>query len=179
MTTLIAPQNINTILNDFSYKIVQNEYDNLYAKYKLHTTSKQITNDYADIDELISCINNSNTSNTSKFTERKCYASSSTSSSNLVYATKELHDLILNPKFCDYLYCHGSRDMSKSFDSKVLLYGLRYFDTHHLDKKTTNPILLSELVEIQNTFRNQKKKEKIDNFIKKWTVKDRDIKINL
>jgi len=177
MTTLIAPQNINTILNDFSYKIVQNEYDNLYAKYKLHTTSKQITNDYADIDELISCINNTGptTHLIQKIREPKCYPSSS----NLVYATKELHALILNPKFCDYLYCHGSRDMSKSFDSKVLSYGLRYFDTHHLDKKTTNPILLSELVEIQNTFRNQKKKEKIDNFIKKWTVKDRDIKINL
>ena len=112
--------------------------------------------------------------NQRSFKERKCYPSLS----NFVYSTKELHDVIMNSKFSNYLHTHGSHDMSKPFDCRVLLYGLKYFDTHYLDKKTTNPILLSELVEIQNTFRSQKK-EKIDNFIKKWTVKDRDIKINL
>jgi len=174
MTTLIAPENINTILNDYSYKVVLNEYDNLYAKYKLHTTSKQITNDYADIDELISNINNSNIPNVSKFKERKCYPSSS----NLVYATKELHDLIMNKKFSNYLHTQGSHDMSTPFDIKILLYGLKYFDIHYLDKKTTNPILLSNLVEIQNTFRSHRI-TLINDFIKKWTLKDRDIKINL
>jgi hypothetical protein len=157
--------------------MISNEYNNLYSKYGLHkTTSKQITNDFVEIDELINNINNPSKSSETipkSFRERKCYPSS-----NLVYATKELHELIMNPKFSNYLHCHGSHDMSKSFDLKVLANGLKYFDTHSLDKKTTNPILLSELVEIQHTFRSQKK-EKIENFIKKWTVKDRDIKINL
>lgn len=179
--TLEAPKNINIILNDFNYKMISNEYNNLYTKYGLNkTTSKQITNDFVDIDELINNINNINNASQSSettqksFRERKCYPTSS----NLVYTTKELHDVIMNPKFSNYLHTHASHDMSKPFDFKVLLYGLKYFDTHYLDKKTTNPILLSELVEIQHTFRSQKK-EKIDNFIKKWTVKDRDIKINL
>jgi len=177
-TTLEAPKNINIILNDFNYKMITNEYNSLYSKYGLHKTiSKQITNDFADIDELINNINNVSKSietNQRSFKERKCYPSLS----NFVYSTKELHDVIMNSKFSNYLHTHGSHDMSKPFDCRVLLYGLKYFDTHYLDKKTTNPILLSELVEIQNTFRSQKK-EKIDNFIKKWTVKDRDIKINL
>jgi hypothetical protein len=175
-TTVESSKNMNTILNDYSIRVILNEYDNLYAKYNLQkTTNKQTPINYDEIDELINNINNSNTSNISnqKFRERKCYPTS-----NLVYATKELHDVIMNPKFSSYLHCHGSHDMSKSFDIKILLYGLKYFDIHYLDKKITNPILLNELVEIQNTFRSQKK-EKIDNFIKKWTVKDRDIQINL
>ena len=176
LTTVKSSENMNTILNDYSIKMILNEYDNLYSKYNLQkTTNKQTPINYDEIDELINNINNSNTLNTTnqKFRERKCYPTS-----NLVYATKELHDLIINPKFCSILHCHASHDMSKSFDSRVLVNGLKYFDTHYLDKKITNPILLGELVEIQNTFRSQKK-EKIDNFIKKWTVKDRDIKINL
>jgi hypothetical protein len=158
--------------------LIQKEYDHLYKKYNLLVINNKQIIEYNEIDELINNINNSNNSNKSgepnqKFKERKCYPSSSS-----VYATKELHDLIMNPKFSSYLHCHASHDMSKSFDSRVLVTGLRYFDTHYLDKKITNPILLGELVEIQHTFRSQKK-EKIDNFIKKWTVKDRDIKINL
>lgn len=173
MTTLVPPTNINTILNDFSYKVVLKEYDNLYAKYKLYTTDKQITNNYADIDQLINNINNPSPSS-QKIRERKCYPTSS----NLVYATKELHDLIMNPKFCNYLHTHGSHDMSKPFDARVLATGLKYFNLHLIDKKTTNPILLNELNEIQNSFRIYKK-DLIDTFIKKWTIKDRDIKINL
>jgi hypothetical protein len=68
--------------------------------------------------------------------------------------------------------------MSKPFDIKILLYGLKYFDIHYLDKKTTYPILLNELTEISHSFRSQKI-TLINAFIKKWTVKDRDIKINL
>ena len=172
--TLEAPKNINISLNDFNYKMITNEYNNLYTKYGLHkTTSKQITNDFVEIDELINNINNPSPS-TQKIRERKCYPNSS----NLVYATKELHDVIMNPKFSNYLHCHASHDMSKSFDARVLATGLKYFSMHYLDKKATNPILHHELTEISNSFRSQRK-DLIDVFIKKWTIIDRNIKINL
>ena len=78
-TTLEAPKNINIILNDFNYKMITNEYNSLYSKYGLHKTiSKQITNDFADIDELINNINNVSKSietNQRSFKERKCYPS--------------------------------------------------------------------------------------------------------
>jgi len=172
-TTLEAPKNIDTILNDYSYKMIIHEYNNLYCKYNLQITNKQITNDFFEIDQLINNISSQSNSLNQKFKERKCY-----SNSNFVYATKELHDVIMNPKFSSYLNTHASHSLDTPFDSKVLVYGLKYFDTHYLDKKIINPVLLSELVEIQNSIRSQRI-IKISDFIKKWTVKDRDIKINL
>jgi hypothetical protein len=172
-TTVESSKNMNTILNDYSIKVILNEYDNLYAKYNLQkTANKQTTINYDEIDQLINNINNSNSSNP-KFRERKCYPTS-----NLVYATKELHDVIMNPKSCNYLHTHASHDMTNPFDINILSYGLKYINTHYLDKKTINPIILNELTEISNSFRSQRI-TLINAFIKKWTIKDRDIKINL
>ena len=178
-TTLEAPKNINTILNDYSYKMIIHEYNNLYCKYNLQITNKQITNDYVEIDQLINNINNSSQLNSSqsnniKIRERKCYPTSS----NLVYATKELLELIMNPKFSSYLNTHASHNLDTPFDSRVLATGLKYIGIHYLDKKKINPTLYDELTEINNLYRSQKK-DRIDIFVKKWTIKDRDIKINL
>ena len=149
-------------------------YNNLYIKYNLNISMNNYkqTNDFIEIDELI---NNIDVSNHIKYKsqERKCYPSS-----RLVYATKELHDVIMNPKFSNYLHTHGSHDVSKPFDSRILATGLKYFSMHYLDKKATNPILHHELTEISNSFRSQRK-DLIDVFIKKWTIIDRNIKINL
>ena len=89
MLTILEFTDINKIYND------------LYIKYNLNTSMNNYkqTNDFIEIDELINNINNIDVNNykKNKIQEHKYYKNNTTH----VYATKELHDVIMNQKFCN------------------------------------------------------------------------------